>query len=198
MGTLDDYIYARARNALDGIAESDRREVYVVSFFVYDEDENPRKPTLTVGYNTESDVAAAREHPLVMDEAEARWCYAWYGEHALTVMFDSEKDQNGAKIRNRAIQMAGYTFQQDDAVATAITTPWFVANTVFAARRLHDRGDIARIFGRSIPVLVHELEYYDAIAMQNLAANPCGVAAEFVQWIRAMASPSEVDEADIP
>ena len=149
MGTLDDYIYARARNALDGIAESDRREVYVVSFFVYDEDENPRKPTLTVGYNTESDVAAAREHPLVMDEAEARWCYAWYGEHALTVMFDSEKDQNGAKIRNRAIQMAGYTFQQDDAVATAITTPWFVANTVFAARRLHDRGDIARIFGRS-------------------------------------------------
>jgi hypothetical protein len=40
------------------------------------------------------------------------------------------------------------------------------------------------LFGRPIPVLVHELEYYDAIAMQNLAANPPGVADDFIRWCR--------------
>ena len=38
-------------------------------------------------------------------------------------------------------------------------------------RGLHDSGDMVAIFGRPIPVLVHELEYYDAIAMQNMASR---------------------------
>jgi hypothetical protein len=38
---------------------------------------------------------------------------------------------------------------------------------------------------RSIPVLIHELEYCDEIAEQNLAANPAGVVPDaFVSWCR--------------
>ena len=47
------------------------------------------------------------------------------------------------------------------------------------------KGDIERLFARSIPVLIHELECYDEIASQNLAANPAGVVPEdFVDWCR--------------
>ena len=60
-----------------------------------------------------------------------------------------------------------------------------MANAVVAARRLHEEGDISRIFGKTIPVLIHELEYYDTIAKQNLAANAPGVADDFVRWCRS-------------
>jgi hypothetical protein len=134
-----------------------------------------------VGFNGEADVASAVG---AEDEAEARWNYAFYRQNELDVVFASDRDPGGAAVRRDAIEGGAYSFPGDDATAREVTTPWFVANTVFAARRLHDSGDIERIFGRPIPVLVHELEYYDAIAMQNLAANPPGVADDFVRWCR--------------
>ncbi|MEV7438623.1 hypothetical protein [Streptomyces griseoviridis] len=35
-----------------------------------------------------------------------------------------------------------------------------------------------------MPVIVHELEYYEAIARQTEAANPPGLADEFTSWVR--------------
>jgi hypothetical protein len=53
-----------------------------------------------------------------------------------------------------------------------------------AGHQLHADGLIQKIFGRPVAVLVHEVEYYDAIADQAEAANPPGVAADFVTWVR--------------
>jgi len=51
-------------------------------------------------------------------------------------------------------------------------------------QRLH-ANDIRRIFGRTLPVLIHELEYYEEIAAQNLRANPSGAVPDgFVRWCR--------------
>jgi hypothetical protein len=47
-------------------------------------------------------------------------------------------------------------------------------------------GLIERVFGHAIPVLIHELEYYDEIAQQNRDANPDELADEFSSWIAAM------------
>ncbi|MET8206232.1 hypothetical protein ABZT51_09325 [Streptomyces sp. NPDC005373] len=38
--------------------------------------------------------------------------------------------------------------------------------------------------GRTVPVIVHELEYYEAIVLQTEAANPPGLADEFTSWVR--------------
>jgi hypothetical protein len=85
-----------------------------------------------------------------------------------------------------------YTDEEDEAdfdactiVADAITARW-VALCVEMARALHASGAIAQRFGRRIPIIVHELEYYPKIAEQTAAANPPGVATEFVAWIEAM------------
>ena len=60
----------------------------------------------------------------------------------------------------------------------------FVQLLVAVVQRLH-QGDIGRIFLRPLPVIIHELEYYDEIARQNVAANPPGlVTDEFVRWCR--------------
>lgn len=41
-------------------------------------------------------------------------------------------------------------------------------------------------FGRDIPVLVHELEFSEAIAEQNARCNPSHLVAPFTQWIDSM------------
>lgn len=52
------------------------------------------------------------------------------------------------------------------------------------ARTLHTAGVIERSVGRTVPVIVHELEYYEAIARRTEAANPPGLADEFTSWVR--------------
>ncbi|TWG06483.1 hypothetical protein FHX80_114978 [Streptomyces brevispora] len=47
------------------------------------------------------------------------------------------------------------------------------------ARTLHATGVIEGTVGRTGPVIVHKLEYYEAIARQTEAANPPGLANEF-------------------
>jgi len=39
-------------------------------------------------------------------------------------------------------------------------------------------------FGQSVPIIVHELEYYDQIAEQTRKANPPGLTLEFEAWVR--------------
>jgi hypothetical protein len=49
---------------------------------------------------------------------------------------------------------------------------------------LHRAGEVARLLGRPVPLLIHELEYYDQIALQNESANPPGLVADFSRWVR--------------
>ena len=41
-------------------------------------------------------------------------------------------------------------------------------------------------FLRPIPIIVHELEYYDQIASQTVEANPAGLAHEFADWVDSL------------
>ena len=54
------------------------------------------------------------------------------------------------------------------------------------ARRLHEDGIITGKFGRTVPIIVHELEIYDAIIEQTREANPPGATDEFEEWYNAM------------
>lgn len=65
-------------------------------------------------------------------------------------------------------------------------TESFVALCVTTARELHASGLIEELFGRPIPVIVHEVEYYDEIARQNVEANGPELASGLVQWISSM------------
>ena len=61
----------------------------------------------------------------------------------------------------------------------------FVALLIDVVQRLHAEGNIEELLGRTVPVLIHELEYYDTIAAQTVRANPAGVVPdEFIAWCR--------------
>lgn len=159
--------------ALRQVAPDDAADAYVVSLFVYDEDDDPCLPTVMVGYNTESAVRAALTQ--AADPGEVRWNFAYWLQNPLGLLCDSESDAEGASLRDAWIRDNGLT--PDD------VTRAFVALLEGIVRSLHEDGVVAAVFGRRIPVLIHELEYYDEIAAQNCRANPDGLAEPFAAWI---------------
>ena len=144
----------------------------MVSLLVYDEDDDPLMPTVTVSYNTETQVRT-------FDEDEARWNYAFWLHEELALVADSAEDPDGAELRDAWIA--------DGARAEQVTED-FVDLVVRVVQRLHEEGVIERVFERPIPVLVHELEYYEEIAEQNERANPAGLVADFTDWVRGLSS----------
>ena len=75
---LREHLRSKLSAALASIPASDRPGVYVVSLLVYDTDDDPRRPTITVGYNTEAQVAACTPAP----GQEAKWPIASSADEA--------------------------------------------------------------------------------------------------------------------
>lgn len=99
----------------------------------------------------------------------------------------------GAELCTEWIRQLGLWYEEPDAAAdwaaavghlAAQITTQFVGLCVQLARDLHASELIHRVLGRPVPVLVHELEYYEDIARWAEAANPPGVADDFVTWVR--------------
>ena len=184
--TFEDHLQQIATQAISATSANETPDIYVVSLLVYDEDDDPNRPTLTIGYNTETRVqqilAAQRGSTLLpagppTDDAEARWNYAFWLQNELAVIASGTHDPIGARLRDEWIRSGGVESHEQ-------ITSAFVNACVRLARNLHATGLIDKTFGRPIPVLVHELEYYDVIADQAAAANPPGVAADFIAWVQ--------------
>ena len=185
--TIAACIYERATRALASLPVDERRDTYVVSFFVYDHRDDPRRPVLTIGTNTERQVA--RVTHTASDEAEARWNYAFWLQNDLATV-GGPLDPDGERLVKAAFDTDGLWFADDDYSDRALDigramTRRFVSECLTAAQRMHQRGVIVATFGRPIPVLVHELEYYDELVQQNRGANPPELVNELAAWVES-------------
>ena len=161
--TFRDHLQQTATAAVASIpADADAAgEIYVVSFLVDDEDDDPRRPTLTIGYNTETHVrqvlAARPRSGLVADaaptdEAEARWNYAFWLQNRLAMIGDHGDDPTGAQLRDEWIKDNGMWFDEPTGAAgwaaiepvAAQITRWFVELCVQLAKQLHANGLIGK------------------------------------------------------
>jgi hypothetical protein len=196
---LADHVRARIDSALESIPNEDRAHTYAVSLWVSDFDDDPRRPTIMVGYNTEAQVAARTpgpgrrpQDPAAVDAAEARWNFAFWLQNALAVIGSEDGDPQGAELREAWARERGFWYSDEeeerdlDAALARVQplTGEFIDIVVGVVRDLHRSGVIVRVFGRAIPILIHELEYYEEIARQNEAANPPGIVDAFARWVR--------------
>lgn len=190
--TFQDHMKQIASKALASLSAARARDIYAISFFIYDEDDDPQRPTLTIGYNTESQVeqvldSATGQYP---DPAEARWNFAYWIQNELAVIGDSTRDPDGADQRSKWIKDLGLWHDKpEDRTPESCDqheqiTARFVETCVQLARNLHTSGLIEHTLGRRVPVVIHELEYYEQIAHQTEAANPPGLADDFAAWVR--------------
>ena len=127
------------------------------------------------------------------DEDEARWNFAFWLQNELDVIADPVHDPAGNFRRASWIKELGldYSDEEEEDDFDAATekgeqiTAVFLELLMSLTRELHATGILTEVFGRPIPVLIHELEYYDEIADQNRRANPSGLIEPFATWVEA-------------
>jgi hypothetical protein len=197
MEEFERHIFESVKQSVTTIAADVADRIYALSFFIYDDDDDPRRPRLTFGYNTldrwaectpaeDSNVA----WPVASDSAEAKWNYAFWLQNEMCVI--GAAGTKGAALRQEWIKSLGLAYSDDEEGEDfercmrlgGHITERFVALCAQVSRALHDGGTITGKFGRPVPIIVHELEYYDEIADQTRRANPPGLTSEFEDWVR--------------
>jgi hypothetical protein len=187
--TLNGLLGASIEAGLRSISAIDRRSIYAVSLFLHDEEDDPRRPTVTIGYNTFDQWQLSV--PRASDSAEAKWNYAFWLQNEVARIGEPDSP-SGSAIRSW-IQARGLWWtdaEEEDDLDRCIElgeqiTEGFVDECCDAVRALHASGVVTQVFGHPIPLVIHELEYYEQIAAQNERANPPNVCAEFAAWVRA-------------
>ena len=199
MTDLENALYVKVKSE---ISKWDEEDIYAISFFVYANEEYRYKnysnvPQWLISYNTEADCDGAGPFD------EERWNYAfwrqdttpiididnpnkfthmlfeWYEEQGITNIGEENEDEMYDEDMNYIGKgPAGYYELLE-----------MVANV---ARKLHADGVIKEQFGKDIPVIVHELEYYDLIYDATKKANPDGQADVF---LKAMEMQDEAADA---
>lgn len=164
-------------------------DIYAISLFVNDYNDNPCQPTFTLGYNTECQYKKAISR--ASSPLEAKWNYAFWLQNDKLVFGINET----AEIVKQWIlskQLPFFTYEEmfetdecngvDDEQLYRITQE-FVDVLVDVVKELHGSGFMKSNFKNEIPVIIHELEYYEEIAKQNIKANTRQLLKDFIDFI---------------
>lgn len=191
-------VYEKISSALNDIPVSDRADIYAISFWHDIDEDDLRYQRIMVGYNTLSNFQGRIKS--ASSESEAKWNFAFWLQNVLTEVGGVDEPLLSAWFAE-----SPYYFSDEENEAScdddelfdelgekgAQFEDEFMGEIITATQRLFREGVISQVFGRDIPVLIHELEYYDAPAGWTLRANPPGLADEFLEWVDI----DSVDEA---
>lgn len=201
MNNVEKQALASVKTALAGINKTDAKQIYALSFFLSDEDEDARKPCITLGFNTIAQwqlscPGAAGGRHVARDVQEAKWNYAFWLQNSLAQL--GAPDAQFAALTQEWIVEQGWWYSDEeefsdeaeivercDEAAFQIRTA-YIELAIRLAQQVHSGGIFAELGIKPVPIIVHELEYYGAIAQQTAAANPAGLADEFVAWVNAL------------
>jgi hypothetical protein len=161
-------------------------DIYVLSFWKYNNDDDPRQPVISVSYNTVSNVE--KNLSRASGEAEAKWNFAYWLQKEETCI-----EGNNFGLRAWIIQLPFYYSDEDESNDFDRTFELgekiqekFMDIIIELSRRLHSEGIIKTKFKKEIPIIIHELEYYDLPLSWTLQGNPNGLASEFEKWVNQM------------
>jgi hypothetical protein len=166
-------------------------EIYTVTFRIDSVDQDPRFPYLAIGYNTETEVARLLGAPSPPDAWEARWNYAYFPSSGLEGVriagHDPERDPIGAELHRREAVAQGLWYEDADGLSEQERDgrgeqldDRFHALCVDVARQLNTDGQIAKVLGRPLPVILYDMFNPDEMFDLTRAANPADLIAGFL------------------
>ena len=144
---------------------------------MYDKEDNPCEQTVTLGYNTESHYSSAIS--VASSPLEARWNYVFWLQSQELVFGDNETSEL-VKRWILALDLPYYLLYEipnavlPDTVydeAFEKITREFLRVLIAVVKELHATGFVESTFSKPLPLIIHELEYYDEIVEQNIEAN---------------------------
>ena len=192
MKSFERYLFENIRNEILSWDAEIIKDIYAISLYIECFEDDPRKISAILGFNTNQHW---REMiPQASDSMEAKWNYAFWLQNQELIIGDT--DENGAVIHYLHEWISGlglYYRDEDEEVDFDRTCKLgekiiqeYVNLCIKVVRELHQTGIIRNKFKKDIPIIIHELEYYNEIAAQNKQANPPNVVDEFVKWIESM------------
>lgn len=200
MDKFEEHVFKRAQQGIAAIPPDTAKDIYALSFYFWADEDDARKATLTVGYNTNARWKSCTpakgqqpKWPIASSSEEAKWNYAFWLQEEGTACVIGE-DEMDASLRQKWIQSfdSWYTDeeQSEDFDRTLELDQKimceFINLCMQVAFRLHGDGVIKKTFGRDIPIIIHELEYNEQHAEATKLANPKGLTKEFSKWIADM------------
>ncbi len=185
MSNLKNYVYENIKTKILSWDNDIINDIYVISFYIENVEDESEKPMITLGYNTMEQYEKSISH--ASSNAEAKWNFAFWLQNEELIIGDNwgENLEDREMIFEWIKENNLYYWYEDedfDKLVDKIIHE-FVELCVEVVKQLHYEGVIQEKFGRAIPILIHELEYYPLIAEQNERANPKEVVKEFVDWI---------------
>lgn len=190
MNKFEQFSSTEISRALANIDAPTVPDIYALSFFIEDKDDDPRYPVLKLGYNTLTHFTESTAW--ASDAEEAKWNFAFWLQNDLACIGGPGTPGGELFAEWMTAQGLWYTDEEENADFDRCTrlgsamTACFVEAAVRIARTLHANGTIRQYFPQPVPILVHELEYYDEIARQTQSANPPGLAQAFENWIASL------------
>lgn len=180
--------YEKLAKAISNIPEEVAADVYVLSFFYYAEDDDARFPCIEVSYNTHAQYRQQTAH--AAHETEAKWNYAFWLQDTIEKIGGSSDE-----LLNNWFRASPYYYseeenmaaEEDDALFDRLLELGenfetdFIEHIISLTRRLFKEHVIEKKFEKDIPVIIHELEYYDQPIGWTQKANKPGLIEEFLQ-----------------
>lgn len=166
-------------------------EIYTVTFRIDSVDQDPRFPYLAIGYNTETEVARLLAAPSSPEAWEARWNYAYFPPSGLEGIriagHDPEHDPIGAELHRREAVAQSLWYEDADELSEQDRDErdeqlddQFHTLCVDVARQLHTDGQIVKVLGRPLPVILYDMFDPDEMFALTKAANPAELVTEFL------------------
>lgn len=184
---------AALKEALHGIPPKIAKDVYALSFLITCEDDDPRYPLLEVSYNTQKNVRA--QLPESENERDARWNFAGWLQDMICMAGGLEdeawRDWMEASPDAYSDDEHDRSFS-DEALLDSVEAKGDRLYTAFSdqcvqlALTLAQDGTLARVFGKPIPILVHDLDYSDDAIAWTEAANAPALIADWMTYLREL------------
>ncbi len=185
--------FEKFQRAIKEIDKSLIENIYALSFWYYNEDDQFHFPTIILGYNTILNFQNNIENASC--ENEAKWNFAFWLQNEieqiggkedeyLKMWFKTSKYYYTEKENKLAINdnnlfdklcLKGEGFNKE-----------FIELVIRISTALHSNGIIKKVFGKEIPIIIHKLEYYDQPINWTKKGNPKGIANEFIDWVESL------------
>ena len=177
-----DYTFQKVVDFFEGLPSEVREDVYAVSFFMFNGDDDFRQPCLEVSYNTLSQVQKEG------GDEEAKWNYAyWLQEPSVSVGYlNDSQTLVQAVLKDKALLYTDEEFESMDAnnynsekldSISDLVSGWWIE----VVKKLYSTEVVKRVFGKNIPLLIHDCEHSDVSLSQR--AIPEGVADDFYSYL---------------
>ncbi|WP_223291158.1 hypothetical protein [Streptomyces avicenniae] len=172
---------------LRALPEESKRDLYVISFDIWRQDQDCRHPFLTVGHNTESQYARVLATTPPDDPAEARWNYAYWILEGFPTLGNTSADPRGRALYLEEVRELGLWDGSEGPMDLSdprheLLHEHFADVCSDLARGLHADGVLTSALGRPVPVVLFDMDCPGWEVEATEAANPPELIADFLAF----------------